>query len=353
MSLVIYCNAAEEGRYAELREHLLARLVNRANRYLCADCLICERVAALPSLSPEPKIPVRCTDAVTNVPDPLCETLSYRVVERASDGSLIRDEMESLRLPEGATFYDFHIHTPLAYCNENIEFSTLFRLSEAFRLSAIGFSEHSGHLYFPESNYWGSYEWYFRGMDSGDRENRAERYFTQVDPLRSSRCAVGMEIDVDAAGRLLIEPADATRLQYRIGAVHYVPEIFDSSSDAAVGKALLRQTHALLDGGIDILAHPLREFVWFGRDIPAGLAEAVADLLRRYQCASELNFHQKPTPDSLVRACLEAGVPFTFGGDVHALYELGEFYPQLKQMSRIAPEVSPDEYLLAYHKIID
>jgi histidinol phosphatase-like PHP family hydrolase len=50
--------------------------------------------------------------------------------------------------------------------------------------------------------------------------------------------------------------------------------------------------------------------------------------------AAEINFHtNEPTPE-FVRQCIEAGIPLTFGGDAHNLYEIGDFALHLDLVRR-------------------
>ena len=341
---IIIAGGLNEGRYQPYAENLLARLINRANRFIDADMLVIEGPAPFDNLLKSARCQVKINPAskISDEIGPLCgEAMQYQIFDTEKK----RRTIESLKLPPLTAFSDFHIHTPLAYCNENVNFKSVKVLAAAFGLAKIGYSEHSGHLYFPQTDYWGTNEWHTAGMKASDRFDRTKDYFDMVKPWHNDKCRLGMEIDVSETGEILAAAEVLSQLDYKIGAVHRVKEVTDGSSDAEICRSLLRQSEALLKSGIDILAHPLREIIWYNHPMPNGLPEAMARMIKDYGCVAELNFHHNTPNDRFVLACLEAGVKFSFGGDVHNLYELGEFYPQIQMLKRLSPEIKINEVL--------
>ena len=276
------------------------------------------------------KIPILAAAALGAAPFP------YSIIEIGEDGE-VHTTTENLKLPDGTAFYDYHLHTSLAYCNENMEPAAAVEIACAFGLSRIGFAEHSGHLYCSLPDYWEHNTWYYQGLDFPGRIHRSDQYFNMIAPLRSDFCQVGLEVDVCRDGSLLLDPADASRLDFRLGAVHHLPECRNGASDAEMADEFLRLTERLLAGGVDILAHPLRAIRWSKREMPDGLPVKLALLLKKYHCPAELNFHNNLPPEDFVTACLENGVKFSFGGDAHNLYEIGDFYGQLNMLEKLAP----------------
>lgn len=260
----------------------------------------------------------------------------YEIIEIKESGE-IKTVTEYLKLPEGMAFYDYHLHTPLAYCNENMDPSVALDLAHAFGLSRIGFAEHSGHLYCSRQDYGRRNIWYYQGLNFPERLNRAGEYFEMLREFRGDFCRVGMEIDICRDGSLLLDTADSTRLDFRLGAIHHLPECTNGASDAEVEAELLRLTEGLLAGGVDMVAHPLRVISWAKRKIPDGLPLHLANLLKKYSGVAELNFHHDQPSGNFVLACLENGVKFSFGGDAHNLYEIGEFYGHLAMIDKLAP----------------
>lgn len=300
-----------------------------------------EDIVGLPELPVSPRMTILAPEAVSGAQRIACEDFGLRRSDESFAYSIYEgDEVtdESLVWDKSMGLCDYHIHTPLAYCNEDVELGVIVETARILGLRRIGFSEHSGHLYFPESNYWGSCEWYGRGMASSDRIDRSDAYLELAMPYHSDYCRIGLETDVDGRGRLLVQPELAHEMDYLIGAVHCLPEVTNGADDREMSRKLLALTGALLESGCRYIAHPLREITWDNRRrIPERLPEEMARLLASYGAAAELNYHKNTPDDRLVLACLEHGVKFHFGGDVHAMYELGEFYPQLRQLERLAP----------------
>ena len=89
----------------------------------------------------------------------------------------------------------------------------------------------------------------------------------------------------------------------------------------------------LLGHDIDILAHPFRLFRRAGYGPPAKLFRPVAELLQQHDVAVEINYHRNAPPVEFIRMCLDMDLKFSFGGDAHNLYEIGEFADHLKLLA--------------------
>ena len=81
---------------------------------------------------------------------------------------------------------------------------------------------------------------------------------------------------------------------------------------------------------------------------PAELFEPLADLLKKYDTAAEINFHCNQPDEEFFALCLQKGVKISLGSDTHNLYEVGEFYPHVKFLDKIAPgwRSDPQEIML-------
>jgi len=83
----------------------------------------------------------------------LCEDpFSFIVMEIREDGSS-SFKMHQLKNPDSCALTDFHIHTDLAYCNENMNVAKIVALKKMMGLQNAAISEHSGHLYFDRDTY--------------------------------------------------------------------------------------------------------------------------------------------------------------------------------------------------------
>lgn len=274
--------------------------------------------------------------------DALCEKpFGYTLVTIDSDQSdrgrpTIRSTNEMLSMPAEYDLIDYHSHTQFAYCSENMHTTRSPQLAELMGLRAIALTEHSGQLYFPNDTYWnGSF------AEGGAAQARAEdsrmaQYFQATDDLRSDRTLVGLEVDADFQGRLVLHAEDEARLQVKVGAVHVLREgqksVIDPVAFAAEFKAV---TKPLCHAGIDILAHPFRIFQRKRLTPPTELFPWLARLLKQTGVAAEINYHTNEPEPAFFEQCLEMGVPLTFASDAHNLYEVGEFYPHLRLLERI------------------
>lgn len=88
--------------------------------------------------------------------------------------------------------------------------------------------------------------------------------------------------------------------QVRLGAVHHLSRKDDRE---AVKREFLFRTESLLRYGVQILAHPFRVFPFGLRQpVPEELFEPVAELLKRYGVAAEINFHHNNPSRSSFRS---------------------------------------------------
>ncbi|MGQ9733255.1 MAG: PHP domain-containing protein, partial [Candidatus Zipacnadales bacterium] len=206
------------------------------------------------------------------------------------------------------------------------------------------FTEHAGQLYLPAHAYW---EGMFRRKASvipaarSANQDRIRRYREEMRAYRSDKVGVGLEVELDAEGRLTLLAEDYEGWDVLIGAVHALRHCDgEGATEAQVASAFMRETEELTALGIDILAHPFRFFRRAGRPVPRRLYRRVAELLATYGVAAEVNYHtNEPDPDFFA-LCLEHNVKLSLGTDSHALHEVGELGPHLDLLRKI---VSPDQ----------
>lgn len=258
----------------------------------------------------------------------------YTLLERKRNGELSL-RTEQLRLPvEGLT--DTHIHTCLAYCQENMDPLRTFALAKAFGLRNIAFTEHSGQLYVSSPDYWeGKLD--RLGFKGCVIRRRSSDYFQLLDKwAETEKFIPGFEIDVAEDGSLLAMPEDIARIRLKVGSVHNLSETRDFEKTK---QEFLFRVESLLRNSCHVLAHPFRVFLWKQFDTPRELYPDVVRLLKQYSCAAEINFHARNLPeDEFFDLCHRNGVPITLGSDSHNLYEIGEFYEHLKLLERIGVE---------------
>jgi histidinol phosphatase-like PHP family hydrolase len=263
------------------------------------------------------------------------------------DGSTVRVEEHSLAMPEEYGLVDTHVHTPLAYCGENLDMRRTGDLAKALGLGGMFFTEHSGHLYFDAAGYGRCAE---NGLTAArPRLRRTSTYFglLQAHGIPAERW--GMEVDAGWDGSALIAPEDNRRLAFRIGAMHSLRSLTGPDRNPVAAEAeFMAVLERFLRHGFHSLAHPFRVFRRANVPTPTALFLPVARLLREHNTAAEINFHTNEPAAEFVRICLELGVKITFGSDAHNLYEIGDFHPHMALLQEAGFTGNPRDILLAH-----
>lgn len=259
----------------------------------------------------------------------LCES-PFPFLEVNIDGRDVSVTRHELRLPAEHGLVDCHVHTPFAYCNEDMDLDRAVVLAETFGLAGLVFCEHSGQLYYDSRTYWSGA---FRHPGPGaaiHQRNRMTEYLAAVRE-RCPPAMLGLEVDCDYTGRPVLRSEDGEKAAVLVGAVHKLPELDKPEPDIErASDEFLSMLDRFLDSGISVLAHPFRVFSRSGLEVPASLLIATVELLHTRGVAAEVNFHtNEPSPD-FVRLCVESGVKLTFGSDAHTLCAVGELSPHLE-----------------------
>ena len=224
---------------------------------------------------------------------------------------------------------DYHVHSEYSYCADDNTVEGVIARNAELGIETFCFADHSGQLYYPADAFWNGR--YASDPDSFDRQRdwgnrRVEAYFEHLDRVRTDRVRVGLEIDCRADGSWVLDPVWADRLEIRLGAVHAVPEgAQEAPRNEVVLDQFMRQTCALLETGIDVLAHPTRLLRHRGVPTPP---QTVLPLIRcavRNGVALEINPHHHEPETGFFRLALDQGAAIAVGTDSHALHELGDF----------------------------
>lgn len=263
----------------------------------------------------------------------LCES-PFSFMEIEIDGDNITTRRHNLNLPPELKLIDYHIHSPFAYCQVNMNPKLTIKLASEFGLGGFSFTEHSGQLYFDRDTFWGA-KFMNQGIDT--QYGRVERMHAYLDMIKNycPPAHIGFEIDCDYKGRPVIRPQDMQQAQVKLGSIHWLEELQKDEPDIErASQEMLRRLSVLLKSGVQILAHPFRVFYIKKQRFPDYLVESVVNLLKEHNVAAEINFHNQITEEELVTKCVNAGVKLVFGSDSHELYETGELYPHLQLMER-------------------
>ena len=274
----------------------------------------------------------------------LCEDpFRFIVIEIDRDGAS-SFETHQLKNPDNLDLTDFHIHTDLAYCNENMNVARVVALKKMMGLRDAAFSEHSGHLYFNKQLYC-SGKYIFEDVEKVE-DHRFPLYFQRLKEAETEMLP-GVEIDGGVSGRAIIKKEHFDSFKVRIGAVHQLSELLKPVIDEkAVVSEFMTVLENFLKSGIHILAHPFRVFRRKNLEIPSELFAPLAAMLKENKVAAEINFHTNEPPAEFFRICVEKKVKLCFGSDSHNLYEVGEFYPHIGLMKQIAADSDINRLLL-------
>lgn len=348
-----------EGELGEPEEGFLKDLflsVERRRLPLAPLWLVRQEGAALPE-APEqvdvngvPESPAALVErirlAAGGLPDFCRAPFEAVLADVGADGS-IRAERVPMAVEKLPGVTDFHVHTRMAYCCENMDIPKALRMAELSNIETVAFIEHSGQLYFDVDDYWaGRYVWKTRGKADGcPAVCRMPGYEETIrEGRRSGAFLNGFELDVDRNGDIILDESDRRFAQVRLGAYHHMAEKYDAH---IASRQFLFCTEALLKYGVHILAHPFRIFPWSGMAKPKELYEPVAELLRRCGVAAEVNFHQNDPEPEFFEICLKKGVKIALGSDSHNLYEVGFFLPHFRFLAELGVAGRLDEVL--YH----
>ncbi len=277
-----------------------------------------------------PGIPLMPAGGVSVLAAPALVEPPFPFLEIRIDGARIDVHRHELRLPAALELIDYHVHTPFAYCNENMDIVRAADLARRLGLAGLVFAEHASHLYLTPDQVRANVQFGPARDIPAAAASRAPAYFAAVQAAPAPFARAGLEIECAFDGNPFVRAEDQARCQVRIGALHRLPELLKPDPDLErAGDEYLALLDPFLKSGIQILAHPFRVFRRGGRAAPPRLFLPVCRMLRESGVAAELNFHTHRPPPVFVRQCLEAGVKLTFGSDAHNLYEVGEFAPQL------------------------
>jgi len=263
----------------------------------------------------------------------LCEA-PFLFVTVTLDQGRVTMERHQLAMPEHLGLVDRHVHTQLAYCSENMRVDRAIALAKDFGLAGIGFSEHSGQLYFDRDRYWGR-RWAQVGLAGArDQDNRVPAYLDLKRSYQAEGVAFGVEADIDSHGNLILKPEDRCHFDHILGAIHRTPSLRRPPPPCETLEAeFMVLLERLLGHDIDVLAHPFRLFRRAGYAPPEKLFRPTAELLQQHDIAVEINYHINEPPIEFIRMCLDLDLKFSFGGDAHNLYEIGEFADHLKLLA--------------------
>ncbi len=275
------------------------------------------------------KINIICNSEMNDVPV-FCNP-DYKIRINGKD-------IVQLGIPEIPGLTDFHVHTHLAYCAENMDIVKTLELEKVSGVKHVNFAEHSGQLYSIPDVYWNNR---FRWSERNPAEERTEEYRSLAASYPLTDHFFGLELDVDEDSVASDVPGIGG---FRLGAIHFLGKNLTFEEKKT---DFMRRLDGLLASRIDILAHPFRVFLKGGEPMPEDLFEPVAEKLVKANVAAEINFHTNRPQAEFVKLVLKKGGKISFGTDSHNLYEAGYLKPHYEFCKELDIAGKLDEILLS------
>jgi len=236
---------------------------------------------------------------------------------------------------------DFHVHTWHSYCAPESDPAQVVEAALNSGVQQVVIVCHSGQLYAGREQYWSGGilrepELMYAARQEGT--DRVRQFLDDIMPFRSERVLVGLEIDCDMEGNMIVLKEDLPYFDYLLGSIHFVEdsELWETQPARAAHKFLDLHRRFLTGSGINILAHPFRPLVSSGITPTRLLAEGLAEIALKVGVAVEMNFHNNHTPyRPFVRACMERGVPISLGSDAHKVCEVCDLEPHRTMLEEL------------------
>ncbi|OHB52181.1 MAG: hypothetical protein A2Y10_00270 [Planctomycetes bacterium GWF2_41_51] len=276
------------------------------------------------------------SQGINFIASPAVCVLPFKYMIIDIDDEKVTAAVDNLQIPSELGLIDRHVHTQFAYCSENMDVASILKIYKDFGLADVVFTEHSGQLYFDKDSFWTG-QCYVKGLVGIEENvNRMPKYFELIKKNNVPAESIGLEVDFDYAGRPMIRAADRAKARFFIGSIHKLEEMWKEPVDwKLVEEEYLRRTQAILENGVNVLAHPFRMFHRSGSGVKRDLFEKVIKMLRQSKTAAEVNFHSQEAEAEFVEMCINSGVKLSLSSDCHNMYEVGELWPHLKMLEKI------------------
>ena len=266
----------------------------------------------------------------------LCESPYYYAIVTLR-GREVSIRTHRLQFDAAPPMVDVHVHTEFAFCGKNISAPKMIARAHEFGLSGLVLTEHVPQLYVQADDFWNGRHVRQIGLWRDPAHWRIEQFRAAMDLVRDGGYVkIGLEVEVDAAGEIILRDEDRDWVDVLVGAVHFLPQEIPTLSDEQMAEEFMKSTGALLRAGVHVLAHPLRLFGWHKRATPSELFDPLAKMLAEAGTAAEINFHLNRQHEEFFRRCIERGVKIAFGSDSHEVYEAGNLGANLDLVQRIA-----------------
>ena len=251
-------------------------------------------------------------------------------------GRQVEVEIRKLSLADGPAIFDCHVHTELAYCAQNIPVRTSIERCRTLGLAGLCLTEHGPQLYCEKGDFWAGRHISEPSIWRSEEHNRMPEFRRLVGPLRDDFVRVGLEVELDCEGFLTLHDGDREFADLIVGTIHWLAVDITTMSDSQLAGEFMRTNEAILEAGVDVLAHPWRFFKRSNRPVPRECYLRLAEMLAATNTAAEINFHGNDPAPEFFAACIERGVKIALGSDTPQQREAGALGAQLAMLQSIA-----------------
>lgn len=266
----------------------------------------------------------------------LCES-PYHYAVVTLRGKKVSIQTHRLHFDAAPPIVDVHVHTEFAMCGKDISAPRMIARARDIGLSGLVLTEHVPQLYVQADDFWNGRHVRQIGLWRDGAHWRIEQFRAAMDQVRDGQYVkIGLEVEVDAAGELILRDEDRDWADVLVGAVHFLPHDAKELSDDQMAEEFIQTTAALLRAGVHVLAHPLRVFGWSKRATPPEVFDPLAQMLAKSRTAAEINFHLNRQHEEFLACCIQRGVKIAFGSDSHGIHEVGNLGANLDLVQRIA-----------------
>lgn len=230
---------------------------------------------------------------------------------------------------------DLHAHSNYSRCAPEVSVQDLALTSTKWGMPFV-LTDHSTHLLMGKENAWFFHQEEMRGntlksflaQEEERAVQRIDEYLKEIRAYQTSLMRIGVELDVTDEGMVLFPGGMIKEMAFFIGHLSFLRSAVDKKTEKEVIEEWKLKTEALMEAGVDLLAHPFRILARYKIDFD--LAKLIDWLLQKavqYETALEINSHH-PFPEYdllMVKEAVAAKAKLGLSTDTHRKEEMFEF----------------------------
>jgi histidinol phosphatase-like PHP family hydrolase len=205
-----------------------------------------------------------------------------------------------------------------------------------FGLAGVCLVEHAPQLYVAPDDFWHARHVRVPGLWRKSPSARMEAYLREMCGRRSDYVRVGLEVEADVNGELILQPEHRAQVDLLVGAVHFLPKDDLGGRAANFDGVFLDANRKLLAHDVDILAHPTRMYGRRGHGLSDRVRHELVEMLVQTRTAAEINFHVQEPDREFFQLCVESGVKLAVASDAHVPEDMADLLPHVSFLKTLA-----------------